>query len=189
MDRASRDDLIQAPLGRRLGSRLRERRNALGLTLAQTAGNAGVSVSHLSAVETGGNVPSLGILARIAAALDLSLNELLRDIGGESAVRNDHVDQASPGARVISHGDLQLEIAVVVGEPGQRGGAPLEGLGRETFVYVVRGALEIRIDGQTYELRAGDSLDADGPTETTWRCAGRGRTVSVWAVGPGRPVA
>lgn len=189
MDRASRDDLIEPPLALRLGGRIRERRNALGLTLAQTAGSAEISVSHLSAVETGGNVPSLGILARIADALDLTLNELLRDIGGESAIRTDRVDEAEPGARVISHDDLQLEIAIVVGGPGQTGRSPLRGHGRETFVYVVRGALALRVDGAAYELHTGDSLDADAPAEIVWRCSGRRPTTSVWALGPGRVVA
>lgn len=188
MDRAPRDDLIEVPLALRLGGRLRERRNALGLTLVRTAGDAGISVSHLSSVETGGNVPSLGILARIADALGLSLNALLRDIGGGSAIHSDHMDETVTGARVLSHDDLQLEIAVVVGEPGQRGLSPLPARGRETFVYVVRGALEIQIDGVTHELRAGDSLDADGPVEVAWRCSGRRGAVAVWAVGPGGPV-
>jgi transcriptional regulator with XRE-family HTH domain len=187
VDRAPGDDLIDAPLALRLGGRIRERRNALGQTLVQTAGQAGISVSHLSAVETGGNVPSLGILARIATALDLSLNELLRDVGGDSAIREERVDASVPGARIVSHDDLQLRIAVVAAEPGERGDAPLPA-GGELFVHVVRGSFDLTVDGDAHLLRVGDSLDADAPASVTWRCAGRGRAVAVWATRPGEAV-
>lgn len=187
MDRAPGDDLIDAPLALRLGGRIRERRTALGQTLVQAAGQAGISVSHLSAVETGGNVPSLGILARIATALELTLNELLRDVGGDSAIREERVDASVSGPRIVSHDDLQLRIAVVAAEPGEHGDAPLPGGGREMFVHVVRGSFELTVDGEAHVLRAGDSLDADAPGSVAWRCVGRGRAVSVWAVGPGEP--
>ena len=80
MARAAGDDLTSATphLAQRVGGRIRARRTSLGQTLTQTAKAAEVSVSHLSSIETGANLPSLPILARVAAALGLTLNEVLR---------------------------------------------------------------------------------------------------------------
>ena len=68
-----------------LGQRLRERRRELGLTLAEVAAEAGISVGHSSAIEKGNTLPSLSVLARLAHALQLTLAEVLR---------------ASPGPRI-----------------------------------------------------------------------------------------
>ena len=52
-----------------LGQRLRERRRELGLTLAEVAAAADISVGHSSAIEKGNTFPSLSVLARLAHAL------------------------------------------------------------------------------------------------------------------------
>ena len=79
MARAAGPDLTGSSQGlaRRVGARIREQRNALGQTLSQTARAADISVSHLSSIETGANLPSLPILARIVAVLGLALNDVL----------------------------------------------------------------------------------------------------------------
>ena len=71
-------------LAARVGARLRKRRSELGRTLAEVAGEADVSVSYLSAVEHGGSVPSLPVLARITHALDVPIADVLR---GEDEMR------------------------------------------------------------------------------------------------------
>lgn len=188
MARPAGDDLSEPGplLGQRVGARIRARRTELALTLAQTALAAKVSVSHLSSIETGSNLPSLPILARIAAALGLSLHEVLRDVGGGSAIRRDHVDDGEIGVRGLSHPGLQLEIAVVVAARGDAGTSPLPPEGAEVFVYVRSGTLEATVDGEAYLLEAGDSLDAEEPAEIAWRNAGSTRSVSIWARGPAR---
>ena len=71
---------------------VRERRQAQGRTLASVAREAGVSVSYLSAIELGTNVPSLPILARLVHALRLTLHELLK---GEQRL---HVREGAVGS-------------------------------------------------------------------------------------------
>ncbi len=186
MARAAGDDLTSAPphLAQRVGGRIRARRTSLGQTLTQTAKAAEVSVSHLSSIETGANLPSLPILARVAAALGLTLNEVLRDVGGGSAIRVERVDESSPARHPLSHDDLQLRIAALVCTDGETGDSPIPPEGSELFVYVLDGALEVRVDETTTVLNAGDSLDADEAHAASWRAAGKARTVSIWARGP-----
>ncbi len=186
MARAAGDDLkAESPhLAQRVGGRIRERRTALGQTLTQTAKAAEVSVSHLSSIETGANLPSLPILARVAGALGLTLNEVLRDVGGGSSIRVERVDDASPSRHPLSHDDLQLRITALVCGDGETGPPPLAPEGAELFVYVVDGALEVTVDDTATVLNAGDSLDADEAHAVAWRSAGAARTVSIWARGP-----
>jgi transcriptional regulator with XRE-family HTH domain len=184
--RPAGDDLITVPpgLAQQLGGRIRERRTTLGQTLAQTARTAAISVSHLSSIETGANLPSLPILARIAAALGLTLNEVLRDVGGGSAIRVDRIDETTTEARVLSHDELQLRIVALVAEPGQTGESPIPLNGAEIFVFVRAGSLEATVGESVTVLQAGDSLDAEEPDSISWRIVGSARTVSIWARGP-----
>lgn len=185
MARAAGDDLTAAPqLAQQVGRRIRERRTTLGQTLAQTARAAEVSVSHLSSIETGTNLPSLTILARVATALDLTLNEVLRDVGGGSVIRVEQIDDASANARLLSHDELQLRIAALVADPGETGESPIPPDGAEIFVFAHTGSLEVTVAGSVTLLQAGDSLDAEDPQQVSWRIVGPERSVSIWARGP-----
>lgn len=60
--------------------RLREQRQRQGLTLAGLAGQAVLSVSYLNDIEHDRTVPSLGKLTDIAAALGMTVRELLAGV-------------------------------------------------------------------------------------------------------------
>ena len=186
MARAAGDDLkAESPhLAQRVGGRIRARRTSLGQTLTQTAKAAEVSVSHLSSIETGANLPSLPILARVAGALGLTLNEVLRDVGGGGSIRVERVDDGSPARQELSHDHLQLRISALVCGDGEAGAPPIAPDGAELFVYVLDGSLEVAVDETVTVLNAGDSLDADEAHVVSWRSAGAARSVSIWARGP-----
>jgi transcriptional regulator with XRE-family HTH domain len=166
-------------LGASVGERLRERRQALGRTLKEVAREAEISTSYLSSIEVGNSVPSLPILARVVGALGLSLNEVLRDVG-KTVVRTGRLDDEERGARLVAHEDLLLEVAFVVSDDREGGECPVPVPGHEVFVYVLEGALAVEVDGEPYELQAGDSLDVDSPEGLEYRSL-RPRTVALWA--------
>jgi transcriptional regulator with XRE-family HTH domain len=172
-------------LARRLGTRLRERRQDQGRTLASVAREAGVSVSYLSAIELGTNVPSLPILARLVHALRLTLHELLK---GEQRlhVREGTVDHAATGTRELHHLSMRLRVASIVADPGESGDAPLPLGNAAVFVFVERGALQVEVDGTPYALGQGDALDAVGVTDMRWHALGELPAVSIWGASPGR---
>ncbi len=65
--------------GTGLGTRIRARRTALGLTLAEVAERAGLSNQYMSNLENGHRSPSLAALRAIAAALGQTVADLLGD--------------------------------------------------------------------------------------------------------------
>jgi len=62
----------------RFGTRLRELRVAAGLTQAELAEKAGISVNFISLVERGLKSPTLSTMERLAAALKVPIIELFR---------------------------------------------------------------------------------------------------------------
>lgn len=182
-------DLSEAvlDLAGRVGDQLRRRRGALGLTLAETARRAGVSISHLSAIETGSSVPSLPILARIVDALDLSLNEVLRSVGGGADVSTGSLAVEARGTKTLSQSTLQLQVVSLVAGPHEEGPSPVHPAGAEVFVYVHRGEIELLVDGEPYVLREGDSLDAEGVESIVYGANERSVTIWVSAPSPGTP--
>jgi transcriptional regulator with XRE-family HTH domain len=168
----------------RLGSRLRERRLALGRTLADVAKEAELSTSYLSAVEKGANMPSLPVLARLVHALRLTLHELLRHEDRMHA-RAGEIDEG-PGARELDHPDLRLCVASLVCEPGDQGTAPVPVPGATVFVFVERGALLVEVDGAPHALGQGDALDAVDVGDIRWESLGEVTAVSVWGASRAR---
>jgi transcriptional regulator with XRE-family HTH domain len=63
-----------------LGARLRSLRKDKGLALKAVAAAAGISLPFLSEIERGQKLPSLNVLSEVAAALGVSVVELLRGL-------------------------------------------------------------------------------------------------------------
>jgi transcriptional regulator with XRE-family HTH domain len=70
------------------GRILRDTRTAKGLTQEELAFRAGMSVPYLSEIERGRSSPSLTLLVDLAAALEISLAELFKDVRIEEARRD-----------------------------------------------------------------------------------------------------
>jgi transcriptional regulator with XRE-family HTH domain len=170
-------------LAARVGARLRKRRTETGRTLAEVARAADVSVSYLSAVEHGASVPSLPVLARVTHALGVGIADVLRG-DDEMRLRRSRLDETAPGTQVVSHPDLQLDVAFLVAEPGQEGASPIGLPDGDVFVFLRSGHMEVSVDGETWELRTGDALDAAAPDAVTWRALEP--SASVWAAGIAR---
>ncbi|HLH13823.1 MAG TPA: helix-turn-helix transcriptional regulator, partial [Solirubrobacteraceae bacterium] len=60
-----------------IGTRLRERREALGLTQQALAEELGVTHQHVSRLESGRAMPSLDLVVRLAARFGITTDELL----------------------------------------------------------------------------------------------------------------
>jgi len=67
----------QAEIVQQFAARLRERRQAQGLTQAVLARQAHVALSHLSKLENGEAAPGLDLLDRLARALGTTVTQLL----------------------------------------------------------------------------------------------------------------
>jgi CheY-like chemotaxis protein len=72
--------MSESALREALGTAIRERRKALGLTLAQMAQRTGVSLGYLSQIELGKNSASIETLYRISLGLGIKMAELFQTV-------------------------------------------------------------------------------------------------------------
>ncbi|MGH2846624.1 MAG: helix-turn-helix domain-containing protein, partial [Thermoleophilaceae bacterium] len=165
-----------AALNGNFGTRVRDLREAMDLSLRDLGERSGVSAPMLSQVERGETSPTLAVAERIAGGLELTLSQLLRlDEGdGVSVVRAGERRRAGRGGHryeVLTPPlpGLRAEVSLHSLAPGRATGEPddppmHEPGSRETAV-VVEGHLSFVCAGVAHRLGEGDSVtfDADLP--------------------------
>jgi CheY-like chemotaxis protein len=72
--------ISESALRESLGAAIRERRKALGLTLAQMAQRTGVSLGYLSQIELGKDSASIETLYRISLGLGMRMSDLFQTV-------------------------------------------------------------------------------------------------------------
>ena len=167
-----------------VGQRLRERRRELRLTLAEVAAAAEISVGHCSAIEKGGTLPSLAVLARLAHALDLTLAEVLRESPGPRVAHGRIGSEAGP-ARLVP-GASRLAITSVRQRAHETVPPPFALTGDDVFVFVHRGSVEVAVNDDRHELAAGDSIHCHAPRAITCTAGGDGAG-TLWVSRAPRP--
>ncbi len=151
-----------------LGRHLHDLRAGRGLALSALAGQAGVSVSMLSAIERGEKTPTVVVLSRIADGLGLSLSRLLADLETGRVI----VRRAAEQDHIAERGDDGVHRTVLTPvvpgvnfewirttlPPGCDAGAfPAYAPGSHEFVAVESGELCLGVGDAEYVLAAGDS--------------------------------
>lgn len=150
-----------------IGRNLRLMRRARGLRLKEVAERAACSEGLLSRIETGKLEPSLRLLHRICAALDIKVGDLLQwserpdsvVVRAADRVAVQFRDEGAPGVEIER---LSLSGRLLMGylnrlAPGASTGEPLAHPGEE-LGYVVKGRLELRIADVVHPLGEGDSF-------------------------------
>ena len=148
----------------------------MDLSLRDLAERSGVSAPMLSQVERGTTSPTLAVAARIATGLDLSLSQLLRlDEDGHVVVvrRGQGRKRRSGGHRVEEltpplpgqRADVSLHRLRPGAVTGGADDPPIHEPGSRETAVVLEGTVTLAVEGQRYQLRAGDSVtfDADLP--------------------------
>lgn len=177
--------------GRALGRNLRATRRRRGLSLREAAEEAGISVSHLSAIERGARNISLAGLQRLAVALGIQVSDLFggrqRQAGrvvraGERPV----LETGDPRVRVesLSVGAKLLEPHMYVAEPGGGSDGSYHHEGEE-IVYVLEGTVEFWLNElERHVAHAGDCLTFPSTLRHRWLNAGPDRLVMLWVNTP-----
>lgn len=160
------DDVGAAQLGRRVAENLRQRRKARGLSLDDLARSSGVSRAALSQIETSKSNPTVGVLWKIAVGLGVPFTELI------GAPRSGVVVLRRNDSQVLRSADGKLESRPLA----PAGASPLVELyelrlsarsthasdahapGTHEMLVVLSGQLKMHVDGDTYELGAGDTI-------------------------------
>lgn len=194
-----------------LGDRLRAARTAQGLSLRATAAQAAISPSLLSQVETGKVQPSVSTLYAIVSCLGLSVDDVLGHRPPTAAppkrrVRTDPVLPFAQAPEIVMQngvtwrslavgGDEGLDAVLATYQPGAASSLDethMRHVGIE-HGFIVRGELTLKLEFDTFVLRAGDSLcfDAQRPhyyfnasdevAEGVWYIIGSTRTTGAVA--------
>jgi XRE family transcriptional regulator, regulator of sulfur utilization len=159
-----------------IGPRVKALREAEGLSLRDLAERSGVSAPMLSQVERGETSPTLHVAARIASGLQLRLSQLLRldeqgtvsvvpaghgRTGGAGGHRYEVLTPPLPGQRA----EVSRHVLAPGAVTGGAGDPPMHEPGARETTLVQAGSPRLVIDGERYELRAGDcvTFDADLP--------------------------
>jgi len=157
-----------------LGTRLRDRRQSLGLTLKEVADAAGLSVGFISQIERGITTPSLVSLISVCRVLKAEVGEFLAQPRGDEVTRHRNRPTYALGGNGITYERLSASFpgnvlrSVIIHEPPGFRSEPMSHEGEEMF-FILEGALTIEIDGDRTILETGDSMHFPSlRTHATW---------------------
>jgi transcriptional regulator with XRE-family HTH domain len=167
------DDVGAADLARRVAENLRHKRKLRGMSLDELARASGVSRAALSQVETRKTNPTVGLLWKIAVGLGVPFADLLGQPKSSVSVLR------RADAQVLRSLDGKLEsrpLAPAAVSPlveiyelrlaaRSTHSSDSHAAGTHEFVVVLSGSLRLHVDGETFDLMAGDSVSfpADRP--------------------------
>ena len=167
----TRADEQEAALAATVATRLFELRKAKGLSFDSLAQRAGVAKGTLVQIEQQRGNPSISTLCRLAAALEVSVADLVAPTEATTlAVTLLGCDDArqlwtgsSGGTATLlagTQGPDMLEIWSWVLMPGESFEAAVHGAGTRELIHVTEGTLSLTVDGATHLVAAGGSAIA-----------------------------
>jgi transcriptional regulator with XRE-family HTH domain len=172
------------------GPRLREARLNRGMSLSDVAEAAGVTKGFLSLAERAKTQVSVPTLLRICDALDIKLGALFdypsETVVGVGAVLNmGGVGLAEYLLTPADQKDLQAIRSVV--QPGGGSGGAYRTEADTILVLVVRGAIELIVDGDVRNLLIGDTTTFAASALHEWRNPASDPAEVIWVVTPPIP--
>jgi len=190
-----------------MADRIREVRLARNLTLQQVAEMSGTSPAHLSQIERGRSVPSVGVLLDISHALTLPPDYFLRvqeqgfrnQVGRGSQRKGSSVSDSPAVSGVASNFDVGessrglvweelatggasgsvMRLTCDVGASGDESNMGIEG---EECGTVLQGTLLVELDDSKHILEAGSSITYDRRALRRIANAGQVPAVAVWSI-------
>jgi transcriptional regulator with XRE-family HTH domain len=174
-----------------IGERIRDLRMSAGWSLRELSDKSGVAASTLSTLERGQSMPTVGSLYKLSRAFATTLSELLqaREPAPSPVVRKDErvlLPMRTPGVawEKLYTQESVLESLMVTLQPGAGTDTAMQHYGEE-FVYVIKGSIELVLDGHlTFLLNAGDAMTFDSMRAHSYVNSGRTVAHSLWVNTP-----
>ncbi|MFI5012317.1 MAG: helix-turn-helix domain-containing protein [Hyphomicrobiales bacterium] len=179
---------------RRLGREIRGLRKARNFTLAVLALRSELSIGYLSLLERNLATPSINALVAIARALGVTVGWFFEageppDEERDFVVRRARRRRLDYSAGIVDElltpslsGALEL-LSCRLPPGASSGDMPYTHRGEEAGV-IIRGKLELWVDGKTFRLEAGDSFGFPSSLPHRYRNPGSDETEIVWAITP-----
>jgi len=157
-------------------------RKRQGLSLDQLAARAGVSKGSLAGLEKATGNPGIGLLCQTAAALGVSVSDLLATSSPRKAEAF-----ALDGGKVLwrgarggtarllfgTRGPLMFELWEWVIFPTERYEAKAHSPGTKEILYALKGHLGAVVDGEAFEIEPGQGLFMEADAPHAYYCAGK----------------
>jgi DNA-binding transcriptional MerR regulator/quercetin dioxygenase-like cupin family protein len=171
-----------------IGPRLRRLRAKRGVSLAEVAAAAGISIGFLSALERSQMSASVGTLRRLARYYRTNILDFFDATELNTRLVRPpkrKVLEAGPGVRMelLAWGNKVMEPHLFRIAPKAGSGESYAHEGEE-FLFVLRGELAIALDGEEYHLKRGDSFYFESATPHHWKNPGRSETWLLWVNTP-----
>jgi transcriptional regulator with XRE-family HTH domain len=175
---------------KRIASRIRQWRDAAGLTLQKLADRSGVSASTIHKIENMQTIPTIAVLLKITNGLNRRPSELLEEVDVRSQVvilrRKERKRLATSDQTELEHlvGMIPrslLDVWRVFLKPGRGAGRPgtdpwqFQG---ELVILVEEGCLEVEIGSESDVVETGDSIHFDSSIPHKF-VAGRGECATI----------
>ncbi len=181
-----------------IGDRVRTVREEKGLTRGDIGQRTGMSPEYLQRIETGQVAPPLGVLIRMAKALDMKLGRFIStgEVKPFTVVRKHErrVISRYTSAQGDQYGytyeslaadkkDRHMEPFMVTLVPSEAKKEVSAHSGQE-FIYVLEGAMEVNLEDYSEVLYPGDSIYYDSTVPHLVRCHGDKETVLLAVLYP-----
>ena len=170
-----------------LGDNLRQLRAVRGLTQARVADAAGLPRPTYANLETGAANPTLSVLVRVAAALQVSLEELLSPPRAAVRLFPKGTLPAEKRGDVLVTSLLPdplpgLQIERMELAPGSRMKGTPHVAGTREYLVCERGTVELNASGEVFKLAEGDAVVFRGDQAHSYRNQGASRAIAYSAV-------
>ena len=176
------------------GKIIRDLRQKRDLTLRDLARISGCSISFLSQLERDKVSPSVANLKKIADSLGITMASFFSEEEGSTETRvvrkDDRIRFSSRASKVIYESlkpkgiNSVLEPLYQILEKGAYSGDQSNVHLGEEFVIVMKGRVEIDLDGEKLVLGEGDSSVYNSNIPHRWRNVYDGRTELLWVNTP-----
>ena len=175
-----------------IGRRIRAQRKADSLTLKQLAEKVGCTDVYLSQLENGRVSPSISSLKKIADALKTHITDFFVEKETDEPVvltQDQRVVlslerwNAKIESLVKNPGNKRMHPFYTTIQPGGGSHGSYSHVGEE-FGIVLKGRLEIELDGVVYMVNENETFYYSSSRPHNWTNPGDGETIVVWVISP-----
>ncbi len=176
-----------------IAEKLKAFRLANRMTLKQLASKASCTDAYLSQLERGHANPSIMVLKRIAEALQVKVVDFFLE---QETGENDVVLKEKERVNInFKQGDAKIQMLVrniqnrrmqpfyTTIEPGGGSKGPYSHIGEECGI-VLKGMLEINLNGKAYRLKKNESFYFSSQEPHSWSNPGKTKAIVIWVVSP-----
>lgn len=179
---------------KRLGERIKRKRESMQIQLNDLAKKVGISSSALSQIENAKAFPSIVTLKTIAEKLNSTVGELIGE--NETLTKNPLIkreekkfvrgNRSGTSLYLLSHHDPLKQMETYLVEFIKNSDTKdifIEHPGQE-FCYILKGKVSFMLDEKEYELSEGDSLYFNSSIPHSAKSWSKSNTMMLWIITP-----